>query len=284
MKIKNSYSIGEMSEICNISKKTLRYYDSIGLIPSQRQDFNNYRYYTHDTLLIIPVLKYYKQMGFSLSEMSELLYKNLPNAYARTKECFQTKMKELEVEQEEIRRKNIAIQDWYKLISEAEMVINNDIQQISVKYLPAQTLLFQDQESIANSKNDIINIEWTNYLETIGNAITGPVIITYKSIDDRVSFKENQNIRIMQEGIISAKVEEEFIFGNSLFVSCYHIGSHANLPETYNRIFQWAKQNKYKLDSETHERYVVDYWTSCNDAKFVTEVLIKISRDSSYNF
>lgn len=42
MKAKNRYSIGDVSRMCNISKKALRYYDKIGLIHSKREDFNNY--------------------------------------------------------------------------------------------------------------------------------------------------------------------------------------------------------------------------------------------------
>ena len=68
------YSIGQVSKLCNISQKTLRYYDKIGLIkPDKVDDSNNYRYYSRETLLFVPVIKYYKQMGFKLEEMQELL-------------------------------------------------------------------------------------------------------------------------------------------------------------------------------------------------------------------
>jgi len=59
--MKNRYTIGDMSSICNISRKALRYYEKIGLISSTRNDFNNYRYYTDDALLAIPVIKYYSR-------------------------------------------------------------------------------------------------------------------------------------------------------------------------------------------------------------------------------
>jgi Predicted transcriptional regulators len=66
MKYKERYSIGDMSRVCNKSKKALRYYDKIGLISSQRQDYNNYRYYRRDSLLTVPVIRYYKQMGLMI--------------------------------------------------------------------------------------------------------------------------------------------------------------------------------------------------------------------------
>ena len=68
------YSIGEVSSICNISKKALRFYDKIHIIsPDYISEENKYRYYNRRTLLLVPVIKYYKQMGFKLEEMKEVL-------------------------------------------------------------------------------------------------------------------------------------------------------------------------------------------------------------------
>ena len=41
---------------------------------------------------------------------------------------------------------------------------------------------------------------------------------------------------------------------------------------------RWAKANNYVLDSGCCERYVTDYWTTNNDALFVTEVLVRAAR------
>lgn len=61
-------------------------------------------------------------------------------------------------------------------------------------------------------------------------------------------------------------------------VSCYHIGAHENIRDSYLRIESWARDNRYTLDSGSFERYVTDYWTTNNKLKFVTEILIKASR------
>lgn len=278
MKTKKLYSIGEISQICNISKKTLRYYDEIGLLPSQRQDFNNYRCYSHDALLAIPVLKYYKQMGFKLNEIFDVINKDMSDSYTQLKECFSLKMTEIIQEQESLRKKNIAIQHWYKLMSEAESIIQNKINEISIKYVPALRLLYQEQVSRNQQKDDIINITWGNYVESIQNEITGPVFIKYHSIEERKDNKDTQHITILQESIMPAKETETVLFGEKLMLSCYHVGDHEGIPNEYERICAWAKKHKYVLAEESYERYVIDYWTGCDSSKFVTEILIEISR------
>lgn len=66
------YSIGEVSEICDISKKALRFYDKIGIIsPTHISQTNGYRYYSNDILYFVPIIRYFKQMGFKLEEMKE---------------------------------------------------------------------------------------------------------------------------------------------------------------------------------------------------------------------
>ena len=45
------YKIGELSKLCNISVKTLRYYDAEGLlIPDEIDKFTGYRYYSASKL------------------------------------------------------------------------------------------------------------------------------------------------------------------------------------------------------------------------------------------
>ena len=47
------FSIREVSEICNIPSKTLRYYDEIGLVvPAFRDESNRYRYYGKDQIRV----------------------------------------------------------------------------------------------------------------------------------------------------------------------------------------------------------------------------------------
>ena len=42
------FSVGEAAKLVNTTSETLRHYDRIGLVkPSKRDEWTNYRYYTH---------------------------------------------------------------------------------------------------------------------------------------------------------------------------------------------------------------------------------------------
>lgn len=282
MEYKNRYFIGDMSKLCNISKKALRYYDKINLIPSHRHDYNNYRYYTYDALLAVPVIKYYKQMGFTLDEMKEFIEGNGSNVFKSIQKSFLSKIHELEEEQEKIRRKHVAVKDWYDLILEAEMAIDNDIRDVSIKFIDSADLLFQDQIFKNDIRDSIINLEFTKHVEDVNNEITGPVIINFSSITDRIDHND-QKIKMLQRTVLPCSEENIYKFGGEMMVSCYHIGAHENIHETYQKARRWAANNGYVLTEESYERYVTDYWTTRNISKFVTEILIKASRQGTVN-
>ncbi|WP_320172229.1 MerR family DNA-binding transcriptional regulator [Maridesulfovibrio sp.] len=277
MKYKERYFIGEMSKLCNISKKALRYYDQINLIPSQRHDYNNYRYYTRESLLAVPVIKYYKQMGFTLEEMKEFIEGNSQHVFKSIQRSFRAKIRALEEEQEKIRRMHVSVKDWSELVREAEMVIDNSISEVSVKYIESEDLLFQDQKFENDLQWSIINLEFTQHVEEVNNEITGPVIINFSSRKDRIEGVD-QKIKMLQKTIVPCSDDFSYQFGGEMMLSCYHTGAHEDIHKTYMKMERWAANSSYVLGQDSFERYVTDYWTTNNSAKFVTEVLIKVSR------
>lgn len=67
------YTIGETSRLNDVSVKSLRHYDDIGLLKPRYIDPNNgYRYYTYDQFSFIDKIKRYKNVGMSLKDLKEL--------------------------------------------------------------------------------------------------------------------------------------------------------------------------------------------------------------------
>ncbi len=67
-------SIGEFSKICNVSTKTLRYYEEIGLIlPNQINKETGYRYYSIEQLETMLFIKRLKAYNFSLEQIKAII-------------------------------------------------------------------------------------------------------------------------------------------------------------------------------------------------------------------
>ncbi|MDO5536164.1 MAG: MerR family transcriptional regulator [Desulfovibrionaceae bacterium] len=271
------YSIGEMSEICKISKKTLRYYDEIGIVTPCRNDYNNYRYYTEDALLSVLVLKYYKQMGFTLNEMRSFFEGAIPNIYNEISASFQKKIAELTQEKQKIENQHASVCGWYDLIREAQMVIENNIHEVSVRYVEPSKYIYLDYQYNNDIKSIIINLDFTNFVEKQENMIVGPVIVQFSSFDERLNDRP-QPVRLMQKTLLPCADAVSDVIGGTVMASCYHIGCIDGIGSAYRRIARWAEQQGYCLGKGSYERYVTDYWTTSNSEQHVTEVMVAIHR------
>jgi len=66
-------SVGEVAKLAGISVRTLHHYDEIGLlVPSERSDAG-YRMYSHDDLERLQRILVYRELGFSLERIRELV-------------------------------------------------------------------------------------------------------------------------------------------------------------------------------------------------------------------
>lgn len=67
------YSIGEISKLTGLSQRALRLYESKSLIQPIKEKHNNYRMYCETDLDTLLIIKFYKNLDFSLDEIKEIL-------------------------------------------------------------------------------------------------------------------------------------------------------------------------------------------------------------------
>jgi DNA-binding transcriptional MerR regulator len=66
------YKIGDFSKLTNISIRTLRYYDEIGILKPEYVDpYSGYRYYTDKNLDEVKSIIFLKNLSFSLEEIAQ---------------------------------------------------------------------------------------------------------------------------------------------------------------------------------------------------------------------
>lgn len=68
------YTIGQLAELAGVSTRTLRYYDRIGLLKPLYVDDSGYRWYGERELDLLQQILFYRERGFALAQISDLLY------------------------------------------------------------------------------------------------------------------------------------------------------------------------------------------------------------------
>ncbi len=66
-------TIGEVARRAEVNPQTLRYYERRGILPKPARSRSGYRTYTQDAVARVRFIKAAQGLGFSLSEIEELL-------------------------------------------------------------------------------------------------------------------------------------------------------------------------------------------------------------------
>jgi len=65
--------IKDLANETGLSKDTLRYYERLSLLTPKRDEYNNYRTYSRDSVEKLKIIKKAQEMGFSLKEIQNIL-------------------------------------------------------------------------------------------------------------------------------------------------------------------------------------------------------------------
>ena len=155
------YTIGELSKIVKVSIDALRYYDEIGLLkPFHVDTTSRYRYYSAEQVKEIITIMEWKQYGFSLDAIRELL----PcTDTERIRSAFQTRIQQLSAERTTIERSMELIQERIRNM-EGEYTMNKKT-----------VLIIDDSTFLRQILRDILE---KHGLSVVGEAVDGEAGLT----------------------------------------------------------------------------------------------------------
>ncbi len=68
-----SYTVKQLAGLARVSRRTLHYYDQIGLLEPERIGQNGYRYYGESSLYRLQQILFFRELGFRLEEIGAIL-------------------------------------------------------------------------------------------------------------------------------------------------------------------------------------------------------------------
>lgn len=179
-------SVNEVSKLSGVSRRTLQYYDQIGLLPPSAVKESGYRLYDDESLRRLWSILLYKELGFSLDEIGLLL----DNPVDVEKEI-------LRQHKEVLLSKQSALQ---KMIESVDRILNgkfdvsmfrdfdqNRIETIKKAYASEIRALFEskfflplivsgilpDHESFVKNASTIVNVDFGALISLCGEVMRG---------------------------------------------------------------------------------------------------------------
>lgn len=284
MKKKDKYSIGEVEEICNIPKKTLRYYDSIKLVvPEYRDKKNNYRYYSKDQMVTLCIIRKLRMFGFGLDEIHKIISDNKAETLEKS---IEHKLLEISNEIDCLKKRYSNARDFLERLKKGVDIIsctNKDESDTSIQIekIPESNILFT-RKIMKNYSNSEVSLErWVEIINLCNKLqlnSKGLIVVTYHSNPLEQFLLKDLDVEFgmyIESPIGSPNCRK---FGGFTAATTTHIGNYSNIINTHVKTLQWINKNGYNIAGNISEEFIISPLDVNNVNQQITKVIIPIKK------
>lgn len=263
--------IGEFSNICQVSVKTLHHYDKIGLlVPAEVDRFTGYRYYKTEQIDTMNYIKRLKQYGFSLEEIQFLITvsdrKELAGALRRQKEKLQRKQQEVAIALNELQT------------------------HISVFERTGDIMTYQKGYTVETKDSPAMNVlavrammgvdEFGKYYGTLFERVpkeqVTPTGLNGARYHDKEFNHESSDIEVFIG--VKEKEKADMVMESCKCAMTVHRGGYSTLSEAYGAVVTWIIENGYEIAGAPFDLYIKTQFDSLPPEEWETEVYFPIQK------
>lgn len=283
------YSIGEASKACNIPIKTLRYYDSIGLLqPEYRNQESNYRYYSKGQLTTLLIIRRLRAQGFSLKDIRDIItntdMENLERHMLRHCDDLDVEIRLLQVKKESCKSLLSRIHEGAEIISQQAKSASALSGKIQIEFIPKSKMIYSREIMKQYRNADVSLSRWIDIYDIcteLGFHMKSPVIVTFHNhILEQFLMKDCDvefGVCIEPEHDIPQKITQIRDYGGYKAATLCHIGPYRTIMQSHVALLQWINQNGYELLIDTvSEEFIVSPLDVNDESRHVTKVIMPI--------
>ena len=270
-------TIGEFSNICKVSTKTLRYYAEIGLIlPDKINPENGYRYYSIHQLEKMLLINRLKTYCFSLEEiksiigseerMDEVLFAAL---YKKKKE-IEVKVKKFEGTLHQINNDMSNLRKGKSIMSYMEEI---DVQLIEIPMMYLLSIRKNILEHEFSEEYGVCFGKLFRKMEGKKLTMAAPPMVLFHS-DEYSPFGLDTEFAIPIKEYTTGTRD----FCPGLCLKTVVQGPYSQLPSVYAKQIEWAKREGYENSNALYEVYITNPVEVSQERELVTEVYYPVKR------
>jgi DNA-binding transcriptional MerR regulator len=270
--------IGDFSRLSRVSIKALRYYDDLGLLkPVQVDPDNGYRYYTVEQLPRLNRILAYKDLGFSLEQIREMLHEDLHPAQMRGLLRLKAAEIQEQLRQDQTRLARLEVRirqlEQEEVMPSYEMVLKS-VQAQQVASVRGVIPSYDESEPIFDRLFD----EVYGYVHRQGVRHVGCGIAIYHNPEDATQDIEVEAVAPIGEPLkASPRVQVYELPAVPQMASVVHHGPFATIGQAYQAVVSWIEANGYRITGPCRELYL-RYERGGDQNQYVTEIQFPVSK------
>lgn len=265
------FTVGEFSKICQVSVKTLHYYDRIALLQPARVDkFTGYRYYSREQLSRMLLIQRLKRYGFTLEEIACFLACSEPEM----RQSILRRQKQKLAEQ--MQKMRLIIKELDNHLQSYErtgdiMNYQNNYRIEIVETGPQAVLASRQHMSVAD-----FGQYYSKFFEKIASRHLTPNGICGALYYDHEFNPEHSDIEVFV-GILENEQAEKILPGQ-LCAKTLHKGPYGNLHDAYGAIINWIAANGYICCDAPFDIYSKGFSSNLPPEQWETEVYFPVQK------
>ena len=270
-------TIGEFSNICRVSTKTLRYYAEIGLIlPDEINPENGYRYYSINQLEKMLLINHLKAYCFSLEEIKsifeseELMDEVLFTALNKKKKEIAVKAQKFENTLHQIDNDISNLRKGKSIMSYME---NVDVQLVEIPIMYLLSIRKNVLEHEFSEEYGTCFGKLFRKMEEKKLTAAAPPMVLFHD-DEYTPFGLDTEFAIPIKEYATGTRD----FCPGLCLKTVVQGSYSQLPSVYAKQIEWAKREGYENSNALYEVYVTDPAEVSKESGLVTEVYYPVKK------
>ncbi|WP_375567092.1 MerR family transcriptional regulator [Bacillus pumilus] len=268
------FKIGDFSMLSKVPVKTLRYYDQIDLLkPKQIDQDSGYRYYSAEQLLEVNRIFLYKELGFTLKQMGQLLREDI--SVEQIQGMFLLKESEIQQLIEREQQKLARIKERMHLIKREGCVEKE--QEVIIKSVESKSIMSFQSNGTVDEIPSFFQTFHHLLLKIQQESISGPQVVLWRESFEKESefeFEVGYSVKSLRgtltQGIKIRTLPAEETMATLLF--------HSHSPSAQTACIDlatWIENNGYRVKEDQPGREIY-YPLSENEEGRLIEIQIPI--------
>ncbi len=270
-------TIGEFSNICRVSTKTLRYYAEIGLIlPDEINPENGYRYYSIEQLEKMLLINRLKDYCFSLEEIKSILDSEeqmdevLFTALNKKKKEIAVKVQKFEDTMHRIDSDILNLRNGKSVMSYMESI---DVRLVEIPMMYLLSIRKNVLEHEFSEEYGTCFGQLFRKMEEKKLTAAAPPMVLFHG-DEYTPFGLDTEFAIPIKEYATGTRD----FCPGLCLKTVVQGSYLHFSSVYARQIEWAEREGYENSNALYEVYVTDPTEVSKESELVTEVYYPVKK------
>jgi len=271
------FKIGEFSKLSQVTVKTLRYYDKLGLLkPAEVDRFTSYRYYSASQLPRLNRILALKDLGLSLDQIGQLLEDDLSPEQIRG--MLRLKQAEIRQQVQEEQARLARVEQRLRYIEQEDKMPTYDVvvKKVASQRVAAVRGVIPSYGEQGQLWDELCAYLAQHKLESAGPCFTLYYDEGYKERDVDAEVCEPVSADAPLTSRERVKVYE--LPTVETMACVVHRGRYDDLGQAYMDLLAWIEANGYQIAGPNRDVYLSGPESGGDPTTYVTEVQVPVEK------